>query len=152
MKHTFRKDEFAWEGIAVSGYRPGSEDVVDAGYRGVTRHLISDGQSAASSFSVRYLEIAPSGHTRLERHEHIHSVTVIRGEGYAIVGDSVHPLKAFDHVYVPPLFLHQFVNDSDQPFGFLCIVDVQRDGAQRATRDEMLALERNPATAGKFRF
>jgi hypothetical protein len=47
--------------------------------------------------------------------------------------------------------LHQFVNTGDTPFGFLCIVDAQRDRAQPATPDDVARLERNAATAGKTR-
>ena len=79
------------------------------------------------------------------------SVTVIRGHGYAIVGDAVHPIADLDHVYVPPMTLHQFVNDGDTPFGFLCIVDAVRDRPQPATPNDVTHLQANPATAGKAR-
>jgi quercetin dioxygenase-like cupin family protein len=150
MKHTFHPGEFSWEGVQAAGYKAtGERD--GAGFRGVTRHVISGANGEPSQFQLRYFEVEPGGYTRLERHEHIHSVTVIRGEGYAIVGDAVHPIENLDHIYVGPMTLHQFVNTGDAPFGFLCIVDAQRDRAQPATPDEVARLERNAATAGKTR-
>ena len=150
MKHTFRSDQFAWEGIEAAGYKA-PDQAEGGGYRGVTRHIISGGNGEPGKFQVRYFEVEPQGYTRLERHEHIHSVTVIRGRGYALVGDAVHALRNLDHVYVPPMTLHQFVNDGDTPFGFLCIVDAQRDRPHPATPDDVAQLERNATTAGKAR-
>ena len=150
MKHRFRKDDFSWEGIAAAGYKTTGERDGE-GFRGVTRHIISGAEGEPSRFQVRYFEVEPDGFTRLERHEHIHSVTVIRGNGYAIVGDAVHDLQNLDHVYVPPMTLHQFVNTGTAPFGFLCIVDTERDRPQPATAHDVEHLDRNAATAGKAR-
>jgi quercetin dioxygenase-like cupin family protein len=150
MKRTFRRDDFAWEGVTAAGYQAQGETDGES-YRGVTRHILSGSSGEPSTFQVRYFQVEPGGFTRLERHEHIHSVTVIRGRGYAIVGDAVHPIADLDHVYVPPMTLHQFVNDGDTPFGFLCIVDAVRDRPQPATPDDVTHLEANPATAGKAR-
>jgi len=150
VKHKFRKGDFTWEGVAVAGYKANGEREGE-GFRGVSRHIISGTDGEPSQFQVRYFEVEPGGHTRLERHEHIHSVTVIRGRGYAVVGEEIHTLDNLDHVYVAPMTLHQFVNAGDTPFGFLCIVDAQRDRPQPATRDDIARLEANPATAGKAR-
>ena len=150
MKHRFRKDDFSCEGIASAGYKATGERDGE-GFRGVTRHIISGTEGEPSRFQMRYFEVDAEGFTRLERHEHIHSVTVIRGSGYAIVGDEVHALEHLDHVYVPPMTLHQFVNTGATPFGFLCIVDAQRDRPQPASADDVARLERNAATAGKAR-
>lgn len=150
MKHEFRADRFAWEGVAAAGYQTQGETDGET-YRGVTRHILSGGNGEPSTFQVRYFQVESGGFTRLERHEHIHSVTVIRGRGYAIVGDAVHPVADLDHVYVPPMTLHQFVNDGDTPFGFLCIVDAVRDRPQPANADDVARLEANPTTAGKAR-
>ena len=32
---------------------------------------------------LRYFEMAPGGHSTLERHEHTHAVMVLRGHGHA---------------------------------------------------------------------
>jgi quercetin dioxygenase-like cupin family protein len=151
MKHGFRRDDFRWEGVAPAGYAAQGETTEGGGYRGVTRHILSGGAGEPSTFQVRYFQVEPGGYTRLERHEHIHSVTVIRGRGYAIVGETVHQIADLDHVYVPPMTLHQFVNEGDTPFGFLCIVDAARDRPQQATPDDLARLESNAATAGKAR-
>jgi quercetin dioxygenase-like cupin family protein len=150
MKHEFRARDFSWDGVEAAGYKA-QQEIEGGGYRGVTRHIISGANGEPGKFQVRYFEVEPGGYTRLERHEHIHSVTVIRGSGYAIVGDVVHALRNLDHVYVPPMTLHQFVNEGDTPFGFMCIVDAERDRPRPANEEDLARLERSPATAGKAR-
>jgi len=150
MKHAFRKDDFAWDGVDAAGYKTTGEREGE-GFRGVTRHIITGANGEPAQFHVRYYEVEPGGFTRLERHEHIHSVTVVRGTGYAIVGDAVHEIEHLDHIYVPPMTLHQFVNTGTAPFGFFCIVDAQRDRPQPATAHDVARLERNAATTGKAR-
>ena len=150
MKHKFRTEQFEWEGVPAAGYQADGELQGD-GFRGVTRRILSGANGEPSQFQVRYFEVEPGGYTRLERHEHIHSVMVVRGRGYAIVGPELHQLRNLDHVYVSPMTIHQFVNDGDEPFGFLCIVDAQRDRPQPATSDDRRQLDKSPSTAGKYR-
>ena len=53
---------------------------------------------------------------------------VLRGRGEVALGGEVHALSFGDTVYVAPHEVHQFRNVSgDEPFGFLCIVDAERD-------------------------
>jgi len=151
VKNAFSPDANSWSGIEPVGYRAGRLDEPGQGYRGVTKHVISGDRGEPSKFEVRYFEVAPGGYTRLEKHQHVHSVTIIRGRGYAIVGDDLHPLAAFDHIYVGPMTLHQFVNDAAEPFGFICVVDAERDKAQPATEAEFSSLSRALALAGKIR-
>jgi quercetin dioxygenase-like cupin family protein len=150
VKHEFKPADFGWNGIEPVGYKASGERDGD-GFRGVTKHVISGNRGEPCGFELRYFEVEPGGHTRLEQHKHVHSITVVRGSGYAVVGDAVHPLRHLDHVYVAPMTLHQFVNDGDEPFGFMCIVDSPRDRPQKATPEDVAALERGAATAGKIR-
>ena len=151
MKNAFSPDANSWSGIEPVGYRAGRLDEPGQGYRGVTKHVISGDRGEPSKFEVRYFEVAPGGYTRLEKHQHVHSVTIIRGRGYAVVGDDLHPLAAFDHIYVGPMTMHQFVNDADEPFGFICVVDAERDKPQPATEAEFTSLSRALAVSGKIR-
>jgi quercetin dioxygenase-like cupin family protein len=151
MKNAFRPEVNSWSGIEPKGYRAGRLDEPGQGYSGVTKHVISGDRGEPSAFEVRYFEVEPNGHTRLEKHQHVHSVTVIRGTGVAIVGEDLHRLHQFDHIYVGPMTLHQFINDGDEPFGFICVVDADRDKPQAATDEEYAALLRAPALDGMIR-
>jgi quercetin dioxygenase-like cupin family protein len=80
----------------------------------------------ARNFALRYFEIEPGGWSRLERHEHDHGVIVLRGTATVQVGEEKHRVSYGDVVYIPPDEAHQFVNDGDEPFGFLCVIPAMR--------------------------
>jgi ribulose-bisphosphate carboxylase large chain len=95
---------------------------------GVTRMaLIGDG-GEATAFQLRYFEIAPGGFSSLEKHIHEHAVVVLRGRGEVRLGDALAEVAFGDVIYVAPNEVHQLRNlSATEPFGFLCIVDAERD-------------------------
>jgi quercetin dioxygenase-like cupin family protein len=80
-------------------------------------------------FHVRYFEIAPGGFSTLEKHEHEHVVIPMRGKGEAQAGCYIWTVGVGDVVYVSPSDPHQFrcPADATEPFGFLCMVNSERD-------------------------
>lgn len=113
----------SWQGAAGADYKPPADH-----HCGVLRTVLVGGQGEKTAFQLRYFEIAPGGFTTLERHAHEHAVVVLRGRGEVRLGGAVHPVGFGDTVYVAPHEVHQFRNPSaSEPFGFLCVVDAQRD-------------------------
>lgn len=78
-------------------------------------------------FEVRYFEIAPGGCSSLEYHQHSHVVICLKGKGKVRLGNKNHILKYLDILYIAPNEIHQLFNPFQEPFGFLCIVDSERD-------------------------
>jgi quercetin dioxygenase-like cupin family protein len=117
-------EAFEWEGVPLEPYKPTTET-----YRAVTRRELVGKRGESPRFHVRYFEIGPGGFTTYERHEHEHVVHVLRGRGEAHIAGVVHPLEPGDVVYVAPKDPHQFRarKGSVEPFGFLCIVNSERD-------------------------
>jgi quercetin dioxygenase-like cupin family protein len=114
---------FRWLGVAPTAYKADAEH-----HRGVMRTALIGEAGEKMAFHVRYFEIAPGGFSTLEQHEHIHAVVILRGKGEVVLGDVVHELGFGDTVYVAPQEAHQFRNASgEEPFGFLCMVDAERD-------------------------
>ena len=132
-KHT---GDFHWEGVDVLAYKQEGS----APFRDVTRQVLFD--SSDPPAQLRYFEVAPGGHTTLERHEHVHSVMVIRGRGQCLVGERAYDLASNDLVNVPPMTWHQFRAAPDSPLGFLCLVPAQRDRPQLPSADELESLTR----------
>ena len=130
------KGDFHWEGVDVLAYKQEGS----APFKDVTRQVLFD--STDPPAQLRYFEVAPGGHTTLERHEHVHSVMVIRGRGQCLVGDRAYELGANDLVNVPPMTWHQFRAAPDNPLGFLCLVPAQRDRPQLPAADELETLTR----------
>lgn len=99
-----------------------SEPVNMEGANGCTvRWLIGDADGAPN-FAMRQFEVAPGGHTPQHTHPYEHEVFVLEGEGIVYEGDTEHPLRTGDVVYVKPDELHQFRNTSDAPMKFLCLI------------------------------
>ncbi len=115
-----RHDGAGWDGVRVLPYA-----VYGDGYRGITRRILAAPDAAA--FELRYFELEPDGHSSLDRHAHVHVVVCHRGRGRVRLGDELREVGYGDVVYVAPHEPHQFLNPYSEPFGFLCIVDRERD-------------------------
>ena len=54
-------------------------------------------------------------------------MVVLRGAGKVRLGETWHDVGFGDVVYVAPDEVHQLRNAGAEPFGFLCVVDSERD-------------------------
>jgi quercetin dioxygenase-like cupin family protein len=118
----------SWEHLASRAYkRP------DGTWTGITRTLLAGGPDSGCAFELRYFELGAGGRSAHERHRHQHAVLVLRGRGEVLLGGTVHELASGDLVHVAAGEAHQFRNPSDAPFGFLCVVDSDRDAAVPVT-------------------
>lgn len=139
--HRPQTDTLRWREVDVLEYKQQGS----APFRAVTRQTLFD--DAALACQLRYFEVAPGGHTTLERHEHAHAVVIQRGRGRCLVGDAIYPVAPHDLVHIPPHTWHQFRADPDQPLGFLCMVNAQRDRPQLPDQDALEALRSDPDIA-----
>ena len=144
---TFDPTAFAWEGVTGRAYKDDPGTARGMAWQGLTRHTLVRAPEAGVSFEVRYFEIAPGGFSSLEKHEHVHVVVAARGRGLALVGDTVVELAPMDIVETPPFAPHRWVNPGNEPFGFLCTVEGERDRPSPVDDDEWQALLSDPRTA-----
>jgi quercetin dioxygenase-like cupin family protein len=89
----------------------------------------------------------PGGHSTLERHQHAHAVMIFRGRGSCLVGDEVREVAAPDLVFIPPMTWHQFRAAGGEPFGFLCMVNAERDKPQLPAGAQLQELRKNASIA-----
>lgn len=115
--------EFSWIGRAPIPYK-GQKRLP---FEGISRVELFGKGGEASGFDVRYFEIQPGGFSSREKHQHTHCVIIARGSGVVSLNGDRTPVKPNDIVHVPPMVIHQFLNESDEPFGFYCVVDRHRD-------------------------
>jgi quercetin dioxygenase-like cupin family protein len=125
--HRFRAADSAaaphlWDGVPPQDYKPVADH-----HCGVMRSVIIGESGERARFHVRYFEIAPGGFSTLEHHRHEHVVVVMRGRGEVRLGEAWHAVGFGDAVYVAPDEVHQLRNRAEEPFGFLCLVDAERD-------------------------
>jgi quercetin dioxygenase-like cupin family protein len=135
------RGEGRWEEVEILTYK--AED--SAPFKDITRQVLFAAPELGCE--LRYFEIAPGGHSTLERHEHVHAVMILHGKGRCMVGDAVRELSAHELVSIPPLTWHQFRAAPDAPLGFLCMVNRERDKPRLPTDEEFEALRRIPAIA-----
>ena len=134
-----------WHGVEVLAYKTDGS----APFKDVTRQvLFSD---PGMGCELRYFEVAPGGHSTLERHEHAHAVMVLRGRGSCLVGAAIHALEPNDLVSIGALSWHQFKASAVEPLGFLCMVNTTRDRPQLPSVDDLIALRTEPAIAAFIR-
>jgi quercetin dioxygenase-like cupin family protein len=132
---------FRWEDVDHRPYKQAES----APFKAISRQtLFSDPRLLGE---LRYFEIEPSGYSTLERHEHMHAVLVLRGQGCCLVGSSVYSLAPHDLVTIAPLTWHQFRATAKEPLGFLCLVNSERDRPQLPSAEDVTALRNDPAIA-----
>lgn len=146
-KVAFDPQTFRWNGVEPRAYKFTLGDARGMGWRAVTRYTMSARPQAATDVEVRYFELAPGGYSSLEKHAYAHMIVVLRGKGKALVGDQVFEISPFDLVHVPPEVPHRWINEGDEPFGFLCPVDAERDPPRPIDDAEWESLRQNPVTS-----
>ena len=136
-------EDYRWDRVELHPYKDDGRAI----FKDVTRQTLVSRPDIAGE--LRYFEVAPGGHSTLERHGHVHGVLILRGRGRALVGAEVLDLETNDLVTVPPMTWHQFRALPDSPLGFLCMVDAVRDKPQLPEAADFEALRRN-ARIAKF--
>jgi S-methyl-1-thioxylulose 5-phosphate methylthiotransferase len=135
------ESDYRWDGVELLRYK----DDGAAPFRDVTRQTLF--RRADMRGELRYFEVAADGHSTLERHQHAHAVLILRGGGEVLVGAAVFAIDAFDLVTVPPSTWHQFRASADEPLGFLCMVDADRDKPQLPDASDRERLRESSAAA-----
>jgi mannose-6-phosphate isomerase-like protein (cupin superfamily) len=134
-------ESYNWEDVEVLAYK---EDGTH--FRNITRQVLFDGDPKLPC-QWRYFEIGADGNSTLERHDHLHVVMIIRGSGQALLGDEIVDLNCFDVVQIPSLTWHQFRATNGEPFGFLCLVNTERDRPELPSASTLEELRRDPRIA-----
>ena len=134
-----------WDGVEEMRYKAEGT----APFRDITRQVLF--QDPALACELRYFEMQPGGYSTLERHEHAHAVMIQRGRGRVLVGGRVFDVNEHDLVHIPAMTWHQFRAPDDAAFGFLCMVNAERDRPQLPGEDDLASLRADPAIAAFIR-
>jgi ribulose-bisphosphate carboxylase large chain len=117
------EDGCQWSNRESTPYK----DADDLTFKGVRRVELVGKFGEQTRCDLRYFEVEPGGFTSLEKHLHTHIVIGARGTGVLTMGNQRVAIEPMDVVYLEPLEVHQLCNETREPFGFLCIVDHERD-------------------------
>lgn len=72
--------------------------------------------------TLRVFRIKPGGYTPHHKHDWEHVNYIMKGKGTLTIGNETREVSEGDFAFVPPNTGHQFKNDSDDVFEFICIV------------------------------
>ncbi len=95
--------------------------------RGVKKRVLIGPRQGAPRFVMRHFTLAPGGYSPEHVHPWEHEVYVLSGKGRVRMSDGAAELGAEDFAFVPPMEKHQFLNASDEPFEFICVVPLAGD-------------------------
>jgi quercetin dioxygenase-like cupin family protein len=144
----FDPASFSWSDVEPRAYKEAEAGAARGmEWTGLTRHSLVRAEETGVSFEQRYFEIAPGGYSSFEKHAHVHVVVTLRGAGAAVIGDELVEMTPFGLVETPPWAPHRWVNTGEEPFGFLCTVEGDRDRPQPLSDEEWEALAADPRTA-----
>ncbi len=144
-----REQDYRWEGAEDAAYK--AEGTHFSGVRRQTLAGAPAGQEALG-FETRYFQVDPGGYTSLERHQHAHVVIVVRGHAEVILDQRVASARPLDCLYIAPWTWHQLhAVDADEPLGFLCSVDRDRDRPERPDAEALNRLCAAPEVARRIR-
>ena len=121
------RPEYEWDGRESSPYKTAAPGSDASAFRGVRRVELVGRFGEPARSDLRYFEVEAGGHTSRERHVHSHIIIGARGEGRLVTGSREVLVKPNDVAFLPPLEVHQLRNETEEPFGFFCIVDHLRD-------------------------
>jgi len=113
---------YNWENIEKKEYKADTHN-----FKSIYRCTLLKNESQGLNIETRYFEIQPGGYSSLELHKHTHSVIILRGSGSVILDNDLQCITEHDVVYIAPETIHQFHADNEQPLGFICVVDNDRD-------------------------
>ncbi len=103
-----------------------SEPVTEEGAKGTTIAWALSEKDGAPNFSMRIFKVQPGGYTPLHSHSWEHEIFVIAGEGILSDEGEEYRLRAGDIALVSPQEEHQFRNDGNQIWEFICLVPNER--------------------------
>ncbi len=136
--HAFGAD-FTWQGVEKEAYK-----AEEGGWAAIARQVLIGARGESARFDLRYFEIAPGGFSSLEKHHHEHVVIGIRGRGRVLLGGEVREMGFLDTAYIAPDDPHQLLNPYEEPFGFFCLVNHDRDrprGLEEAELEQLKGLD-----------
>jgi quercetin dioxygenase-like cupin family protein len=120
VQETARKQSI----FTINAFNVPVEDLAINGAEKVRVRYLVDERHGSSRFALRLYAVEKGGHTPLDEHAYEHQVYVLSGRGLLRESKETGPMKplqAGDTVFIPSQAVHQFSNERDEPFVFLCV-------------------------------
>ena len=92
------------------------------GAKDAQRRLVLGPDDGTPLMALRVFTLAPGGYTPYHQHPFEHMNVVLEGQGVLRKADGEHVLGPGAMALVPGGEMHQFRNDGDTDFSFVCLV------------------------------
>ena len=92
------------------------------GVQGVSMRVMVGKEDGAPNFAMRHFKVDPGGHTPRHSHNYEHQVVILKGRGEAFDQGEHRSIAEGDVLFVGADDEHQFLNTSEEPLEFLCLV------------------------------
>lgn len=89
--------------------RFGEQESVDRG-NGIASIRLTPSPLAGQGFSMGVTTFPPGASIRLHSHNTVEQVTVLEGEGVAVLDGQEHPARPYDTTQIPAGEFHRFIN------------------------------------------
>jgi quercetin dioxygenase-like cupin family protein len=93
---------------------------------GVLKREVITAQDGAPNFNMRVFEVESGSATPNHTHPWEHEVFVLAGAGVVVGEGGETPIAEGSVVFVMPNELHCFVNKSDEPLRFICLIPLPK--------------------------
>ncbi len=110
--------------MKVSSYRD-SEPVEEV--KGVSRRDVITADDGAPLFIMRVFEVGPDSSTPSHSHSWEHEVFILSGRGVVVGEQGAIPISKEGVIFVAPSEPHCFVNTSNEPLRFICVIPLQKE-------------------------
>ncbi len=131
--------EFEWDSIPKVKYK--NNGIKEFSANVMRQNFIS--AASGVDFELRYFECQKDGFTNLEKHKYVYIVIIARGTGKVLIKNKIYHANKFDLFVIPEIVAHQLINMDQEPFGFFCIVNKERDTGRLLNKDEIDELKNN---------
>ncbi len=115
FKGNANNNDFAWDGVEPI-------EINERDVQGVIKNVLVGPQDGAPDFIIRFFQVPVGGHTSYDQHDHEHGVVILHGKAKVQINDDFYELAPLDSVFVSSNDIHQFINNGDEPLGFLCVI------------------------------
>jgi len=89
---------------------------------GVIKRNVIAAEDGAPHFCMRVFEVKPGSSTPFHSHWWEHEVFILSGQGLAVSEQGETPIGKDSVIFVAPNEQHCFVNNSNEPLCFICVI------------------------------
>ncbi len=108
----------------IGNHEDVTAEIIDDGKtaKGVQKRVLIGPKNGAPNYIMRHFTLDVGGFTPDHAHPWEHEVYILKGKGILKTVNDEYTLKTGDYAFVMPDEKHQFINNSQEPLEFICVI------------------------------